>query len=110
MERSRITKPFFTPAPNPGMQTLGHTQSLFSLGRMSGAVPRKQAMTSKAAKVAPKATIASEQTTSFSDKKKIVSTILATKKVAMIAAPIIAQAVWSTTDINEMPANYSPPQ
>lgn len=108
MERSRITKPFFTPAPNPGMQTLGHTQSLFSLG--SGAVPRKQAMTSKAAKVAPKATIATEPTTSFSDKKKIVSTILATKKVAMIAAPIIAQAVWSTTDINEMPANYSPPQ
>ena len=90
-------QPTFTAAPNPGMQTLQANQRLFNMSKINTrAAPAKQAKSTKAVKGVPVA----NPSESVSEQKKFATALFATKKVALVAAPIIAQAVWSTTDIN----------
>ena len=43
------------------------------------------------------------------ESKKVLAGLVMAKKAAIIAAPLVASVVWTNTNINEIPSNYSPP-
>lgn len=43
------------------------------------------------------------------ENKKVLAGLVLAKKAAILAAPLAASALWTNTNINEVPQNYSPP-
>ena len=44
------------------------------------------------------------------ENKKVVAGLVLSKKAAIMAAPLVATAMWTNTDINQIPDTYSQPQ
>ena len=116
-------KPFFAPAPNPAkFNSTIASQSLFTISGFSK-VPASVVRQSKpkrqlqawsqitvkgTPKIIPNKVL--EQLKVDFESKKVITGLILTKKAAILAAPLVATAIWTNTDIDNMQINYSPPQ